>query len=235
MIFPFLSAMVIFMWSRFLLMMQLTKTFGPMLRILISMAGEVIKFIFIWVVVIVCLTSVSSLLFGELAEYSQFIEVIFTTFGASMGNYDLTVFTNLSIGTVIGEVFVVVVVIINNVVLLNFVIAIQADTYSKFTNESLGIYYDGIIARIPIYEDDSRYGGLIVVTPPFNALSIFMIPFYLLVKNDKTLKWGNDLFTRVMFAPLALIFTALFMAVNLLLLPFAYLSAIFQKVKLLRQ
>lgn len=68
----FLSAMVIFMWSRFLLMLQLTTTFGPMLRILLNMAGEVGKFMFIWVVVIICLTSVSSLLFGELPAYRNF-------------------------------------------------------------------------------------------------------------------------------------------------------------------
>lgn len=129
----FLSAMVIFMWSRFLLMLQLTTTFGPMLRILLNMAGEVGKFMFIWVVVIICLTSVSSLLFGELPAYRNFSQVIFTIFSAGLGNYEMSDFESLSFGMVVGEIFIVIVVIINNVVLLNFVIAIQADTYAKFT------------------------------------------------------------------------------------------------------
>ena len=124
---------------------------------------------------------------------------------------------------------------INNIVLLNFIIAILADTYSKLANDSLGIYYDGIIARIPIYEDDDRYGGLIVGTPPFNILSILMIPFYLLVKDEQTLRKGNDILVKVMFAPLALVFLTLFMALNLLLLPFAYLTAVVKKIKLIRQ
>ena len=146
----------------------------------------------------------------------------------------MTDFEALSFGMVVGEIFIVIVVIINNVVLLNFVIAIQADTYAKFTQSSLGIYYDGVIARIPIYEDDSRFGGLIVGTPPFNILAFFMIPFYCCVKDEKTLRWGNDLFTRMMFAPLAILITLAFMAINLVLLPFAYLSAIVQKIYLLR-
>ena len=105
-------------------------------------------------------------------------------------------------------------------------IAIQADTYAKFTKDQLGIYYDGVIARIPIYEDDNRYGGLIVGTPPINVLAILMIPFYCCVKDEKTLRWGNDLFTRFLFAPIAILITLTFMAINLLLIPFAYISAI---------
>ena len=227
---PFLAAMVVFLWLRFLLMLQLTKTFGPMLRILISMFTEVFKFIFIWLIVIICFTSVASLLFGELVAYRNFTEVIFTVFSSALGNYEFSDFADLSMGMIVGEIFIVIVVLVQNIVLLNFVIAIQADTYTKLTSESLGIYYDGIIARIPIYEDDSRYGGLIVGTPPFNLLAVFMIPFYCCTKDERKLRWGNDLFTRLMFAPMAVIITMFFMAINLILLPFAYFAAIVSKV-----
>ena len=40
--------------------------------------------------------------------------------------------------------------------------------------------------------------------------------------------------TKAMFAPLALIFTAIFMMINLCLLPFAYVTSIVKKIKLLR-
>lgn len=62
-----------------------------------------------------------------------------------MGNYNLNIFAPLSLGAAVGECFIIISVIINNVVLLNFVIAIQADTYSRYSESSLGIYYDGII------------------------------------------------------------------------------------------
>ena len=123
-ILPFLSIMVVFMWVRFLLMLQLTRTFGPMLRILLNMAGDVLKFLTIWAVFIIMITSVASLLFGELEAYSQFTEVIFLTFGTGIGSYDMSVFDNLSLGKEFGETFVCVAIIINNIILLNFVIAI---------------------------------------------------------------------------------------------------------------
>ena len=49
-----------------------------------------------------------------------------------------------------------------------------------------------------------------------------MIPFYMCIKDEKKLRRINGVFTKVMFAPVALLITVLFMALNLLLLPFAY-------------
>ena len=91
----FLASMILFMWGRFILMLQLTKTFGPMLRIIIVMIGDVLKFLFIWTVMLFCLASVASLLFGSLKEYSKFFDVFFLMFGTGLGNYDTTVFENL--------------------------------------------------------------------------------------------------------------------------------------------
>ena len=116
--------------------------------------------------------------------------------------------------------------------MINFIIAILADTYAKLSNQSLGLYYDGLISRIPIYEDDVLYGGLIVGILPFNLLALPMIPFYLLVKDENKLRYINDIFTKFMFAPVALISTIVFLAFSLILLPFAYLIAIAKKVKL---
>ena len=76
-------------------------------------------------------------------------------------------------------------VIINSMILLNFIIAILADTYSKFSTKSLGLYYDGVIARIPCYEDDSRYGGLIIASPPFNVFACLLLPLFCCFRNKK--------------------------------------------------
>ena len=79
-----------------------------------------------------------------------------------MANYDFTEFEDLNLGPTVGKIFVVLSVLINAVVLLNFIIAILADTYSNLARSRLGLYYDGVISRINIYEDDEYYGGLIV-------------------------------------------------------------------------
>ena len=150
-----------------------------------------------------------------------------------MANYDFTEFEDLNLGPTVGKVFVVFSVLINAVVLLNFIIAILADTYSNLARSKLGLYYDGVISRINIYEDDEYYGGLIVGTPPFNVLAIFMIPVYMCVKDKKKLKRINDVFTKLIFFPTALAITAFFIAFNLVLIPFAYLTTVFKKAKMM--
>ncbi len=62
----FLIVMIIIMWLRFLLMLQLTKTFGPLLRTSLVMLGDAFKFLFIWLVVLALLSSIASLLFGDI-------------------------------------------------------------------------------------------------------------------------------------------------------------------------
>ena len=61
-----------------------------------------------------------------------------------------------------------------------------------------------------------------------------MIPVYIFIKDEKKLRTINDKFTKFMYAPIALVCTCIFIAFNLVLLPFAYLAAIAKKIKLLR-
>lgn len=60
----FLACMVFVMWGRFVVMLQLTRTFGPMLRIIINMLGEISKFLSIYFICLCILASFSSLMFG---------------------------------------------------------------------------------------------------------------------------------------------------------------------------
>ena len=110
--------------------------------------------------------------------------------------------------------------------MLNFIIAILADTYTKLSKQSLGLYYDGLISRIAIFEDDKFYGGLIVGIPPFNTLALPILPFYLFVKDENKLRIVNDGFTKILFVPAALVETIVFFVLSIAIVPFAYLAAI---------
>ena len=68
-------------------MLQLTKSIGPMLRIIITMFSEVLKFLFIWCIVLVCQASVASMLFGDLPEYVEFLDVFLSKFGTGLSVY----------------------------------------------------------------------------------------------------------------------------------------------------
>ena len=66
-------------------------------------------------------------------------------------------------------------------------------------------------------------------------LSALTIPVYLVVKNKQTLETMNRNLWIVVYLPLSLIVLALFIAVNLALLPFAYLKTVAHKAALLKR
>ena len=99
----------------------------------------------------------------------------------------------------------------------------------------MGLYYDGIIARIPVYEDDLRYGSMIVGSPPFGVISIVLTPIFCCMKNEARIRRINDICTKILFAPIALILIVIFIGFNLILLPFGYLTAIYRKFQLVNR
>ena len=84
-----------------------------------------------------------------------------------------------------------------------------------------GLYYDGVIARTPLYEDDSRYGGLIIGAPPFNILAILLVPFFCLIKDVRKIRTINEACTKVIYAPIAALMTVFFAVFSLLMVPVA--------------
>ena len=96
-----------------------------------------------------------------------------------------------------------------------------------------GLYYDGVIARTPLYEDDSRYGGLIIGAPPFNILAILLVPFFCLIKDERKIRAINEAFTKVIYVPIAALMTVLFAVLSLLMVPVAYLVALYGKIIIL--
>ena len=54
-------------------------------------------------------------------------------FGTGLATYDFHIFDGLIMGEIYGEIFIVIALIVNAIVLLNFVIAVLADTYADLS------------------------------------------------------------------------------------------------------
>ena len=81
-------------------------------------------------------------------------------------------------GKYIGQVFHLIVILVNMVLLVNLVIAILSDTYQRLAHYKLGLYYDGVIEVIPAYKYKNFFGALIAACPPLNLLLLPFIPIY---------------------------------------------------------
>merc|ERR1740117_637792 len=167
-----------------MMMLMLTLTFGPLINIMIHMTKDLMVFLALFMIQLFAFTCIGILMFGQLKEFTSFYTVGLMQFEWSMGNWDMAIYKPLNHLAWIGEVFTVVFIIINGIMLLNLIIAIMTDTYVELRKNSHGLYYDGIIEAMPVFKNDRRYGALIATVPPFNLLVVPLIPFFIGCQDD---------------------------------------------------
>ena len=70
--FDFLLAfLVMFFWMRFLLMLKLTETFGPLLEIVMKMLVDMFIFFGVYIIQMITFASVGMLLFAEIDVFDS--------------------------------------------------------------------------------------------------------------------------------------------------------------------
>ena len=67
-----MAILAMLMWLRLFAMLQLTKLFGPTLRIIFVMLKELGIFMALWVMQLIMFATMGCLLFGKLAAYKSY-------------------------------------------------------------------------------------------------------------------------------------------------------------------
>lgn len=226
---------------RIIIALQVTETLGPIISTIIYMFSDIGVFIVIWFINLVTFSMVGVLTFNEVPALTKFQFGIIYFFEASFGNFDTTVFDvyieDWSYRPVLREIgiyFVLTFIFLNLLILLNFVIAMMADTYSLMTSVRKGLYNYNIIHAAPAYKLDKYYGGLILMMPPFCMITFILLPVYVFRKDRQHLAAFNKKVYQAAYFFIALVIGLVFFAVNLLLMPFAYLKTCWHKLNLVR-
>jgi hypothetical protein len=105
-------------------------------------------------------------------------------FEAALGNWTMKTYDGFSLGDQYGEIWQMSMIVINMIIFLNLTIAILSETYNRMTTTRLGLYYDGLIASLPAYEHNEHFGVLILLPPPFNVLTLLLLPLILVYRKN---------------------------------------------------
>ncbi|CDW90047.1 wd-40 repeat protein [Stylonychia lemnae] len=219
------------LWLRVILLLKLTRSFGPLIKIVECMLVDIGQFAVIWLVNLVFFSCMGMLLFGEIEVYDQFQDTIIMFIQSALGSWDMTIYDNLLIGPYFGKVYHIIFLVFNMVLLLNLMIAILSTTFSILQEKKLALYYDGIIEAIPQYKFDKTYGSMICAFPPINLI---IFPFNLisiLTKDKIFLRKLDHLLMNIAYVPVLLIILIFFIAGNAFCLPFSYLYTLYKKFK----
>ena len=98
----------------------------------------------------------------------------------------------------------------------------------------LGIYNHSVIKTAPAYAKDKHYGALALLPAPFSCFAFLTIPYYICVKDKTRLAKFTKRFNNVIYFFTSIIISIVFIAANLILLPFAYLKTIWHKITLVK-
>ena len=112
----------------------MTETFGPIIITIIFMFDDIKRFLTIWAIVVVSFAAVFNYPFMETGM--TFEEGLLYWAQTAMGEINMDVlaaYDELPARKLMGTYMVLIFVFINALVLLNFVIAMMADTYTEMT------------------------------------------------------------------------------------------------------
>ena len=219
------------------------------------MSLDLARFFILWLLIIAMFTFVALLIFGDNRNFKDFLDVLIIFIESSLGSWAMKIYINevpskvgpgglptqlhafAADGKVltetpeddpmryVGVAYHYIYLLVNLVLMLNFVIAILSDTYSSLSNLKEGLYYNELIKKFPANDWDPKYGCLACASSPFNILLLFFIPYMLYIEGDEAaLVRVNEIACYIVYVPLAVAVSAIFFVINTILVPIAYVS-----------
>ena len=231
-----LAAVTAFLWLRCILLLRLTELFGPLIVIIWNMTIIILQFFVIYILVILTFASIATLTLSELPVFRNLFEAIRIYLMASLGNFDLFQYDILDGWKRYYGVGMHLLVLFSNMILLiNLLIAIMGDTYGNLVSVKTGLFWSSVIQEMPKYVYNKHYGILTMIPFTFSFMSLILLPVLVLSDNLDTLTSINNAVFMIVYFPVSIFMLMLFMAVNLILLPFAYVKTVVHKVVILQR
>jgi len=164
---------------RVLFLLRASRTFGPMIEIIINMLKEIMKFMVIQTVIIFIFIGSMRIICSEVDQFASLKDTIITFFSASLGAFNLRVFETgkMEMSRWYGYVPMMLYLMISGVALLNFLIALISNVFSDLNAISIGLYRKSLIEIRQYLQDDERYSSLVSSVPPLNFIPFLFLPF----------------------------------------------------------
>ena len=108
-------------------------------------------------------------------------------FSASLGNFDFSLFSQNEeyLPRQYGWIYLILFLVLTNIVLINFLIAILSNKYTEMEPKKKLLYNRNILRIKQIQAEDKYYSCLISSFVPLNFLMLPFVPFIVISKSEK--------------------------------------------------
>ena len=253
--FNYFSALIAFLlMAKFIMQLQYTELFGPILKMIFKMTIEVLLFIIVWGIILLLFASTGQLFFYSIKDFSTSLSTMTYLTQAAMGAWDMSIFlqarsytcdpwydaTNcysvdkLEIDKNIGLIYMLCFLILNMIIIMNLVIAILATIYEEYSSFKRGLFYDTLIAALPKHKHDRYFGFMVTYPGIFAPLLILLAPVaWALKKVSPPVAYTfNMSLSLIAYLPVGFLATLFFVTVQLLSVPFVYVAVILSKMRM---
>ena len=224
-----LAYLILIQWIRVIFIFRVNSTFGPMLTILTKMIIEISKFLLIYLMFFLIFSSSGRLLFNALPSFKDNTSTILTLFSASLGNFSFSIFKDPlnAVSLTNSYIYLALFLLISNVILLNFIIAILTSIYEVLKSKSKVIYLAEIVKCQSVFGFNEYYSSMISLFIPLNLFFLPLAPLIFILKSKKL----NLVLLHISYIPVLIIGTAIFGVCSVMLIPFAYIALQNQNIK----
>ena len=216
------------LWIKILLLLRVTRLLGPLIKMIQRMINDIMIFMILFSIQLIIFATVATLLFTSLSTYSSFNDSMLTLFQATLGSFDYTTIAQNSRGETLGDVFLTIFLIMNMILFLNLLIAILSTTYSNLWELKNVLYINEILKLRSRLEYDKNSSALVSTFAPFNIVAFAFMPLILYSKQPKRI---NKVLFHIEYIPLLILILVIFIAINLIMIPFAWLKVSFVNIK----
>jgi hypothetical protein len=255
--FNYFSALIAFLlMAKFIMQLQYTELFGPILKMIFKMTIEVLLFIIVWGIILLLFASTGQLFFYSIKDFSTALSTMTYLTQAAMGAWDMSIFLDarayvcepwydagncysvnkLELDKNIGLIYMLSFLVLNMIVIMNLVIAILATIYEEYSSFKRGLFYDTLIAALPKHKHDRHYGFMVTYPGIFAPILIMLAPVaWLLKKVSPSLAYVfNMSLSLVAYLPIGFLAITVFVTCQVCLVPVVFVSVILSKLRITR-
>jgi len=203
---------------------------GPLYKIIGKMTKDFGSFVILYCIICLGFALVGNINFvSESNKFETFMEAILTVVDTSLGNFNFSlndleetedggeadivrdeksnVSTTSNFQTNLYIVWVILGVVIFNMILINLMIAILANTYNIFDQRSSGLYLSKILMSRDEMTFEVNFGAFLCALPPLNLIQFPFLPVALTMReNDEKLLKLNHYVMLIQYTLFMLIF-----------------------------
>ena len=141
-----LAVITALLWFRCIILLRLSEMFGPLIEMIYAMMLIFTQFMILFVLELVVFASIAALTLTDLPDFTNIFESLRTYLEASLGKFDLHIYDDYEgVQRWFGLFLHIMVLFINMILIINLLIAIMSDTYSKMSDKRLGLYWATVI------------------------------------------------------------------------------------------